>query len=87
MSKFQVILTEGKHKKSYVQRVRLLNMIDPVKTANLTIEQQFQLQILKKDIENMNLDQAKEYLLEAFRQMMVKDNLVKDLFKNGNGFL
>lgn len=49
--------------------------------GQLTLEQQFQLAVLKKDIENMSLEQAKEYLLEAFRQMMVKDNLCRNLFK------
>ena len=49
--------------------------------GNLTLEQQFQLEVLKKDIESISLDQAKEYLFEAFRQMMVKDNLCRDLFK------
>ncbi len=54
---------------------------DDQKLGNLTLEQQFQLEVLKKDIESISLEQAKEYLFEAFRQMMVKDNLCKDLFK------
>ena len=49
--------------------------------GQLTLEQQFQLEILRKDIERMSLEQAKGYLFEAFRQMMVKDNLFRDLFK------
>ncbi len=49
--------------------------------GQLTLEQQFQLEVIRKDIENMSLEQAKEYLFEAFRQMMVKDNLCRDLFK------
>lgn len=51
------------------------------KMGQLTLEQQFQLAVLSKDIEHMSLDQAKEYLIEAFRQMMVKDNLCRNLFK------
>ena len=47
----------------------------------LTLEQKFQLEVLRKDIERMSLEQAQEYLFEAFRQMMVKDNLFRDLFK------
>ncbi|ELS02318.1 Phycobilisome degradation protein nblA [Xenococcus sp. PCC 7305] len=50
--------------------------------GQLSLEQQFQLEVLRKDIENMSLEQAKEYLFEAFRQMMVKDNLCRDLFKS-----
>ncbi len=49
--------------------------------GKLTLEQQFQLEVLRKDIERMSLEQAQEYLFEAFRQMMVKDNLFRDLFK------
>ena len=49
--------------------------------GKLTLEQQFQLEILRQDIERMSLEQAQEYLFEAFRQMMVKDNLFRDLFK------
>ena len=49
--------------------------------GQLTLEQQFQLEVIRKDIEHMSLEQAKEYLFEAFRQMMVKDNLCRDLFK------
>ena len=49
--------------------------------GQLSLAQQFQLEILRKDIERMSLEQAQEYLIEAFRQIMVKDNLFRDLFK------
>lgn len=50
--------------------------------AQLTLEQQFKLQVLKDQVETLSKEQAQEYLLEMFRQMMVKDNLVKHLMKN-----
>jgi hypothetical protein len=50
--------------------------------ANLTLEQQFKLQVLKEEVKNLSQQQAQEYLIELFRQMMVKDNLFKHLFKN-----
>lgn len=50
--------------------------------ANLTLEQQFKLQVLTEQVEMLSREQAQEYLLEMFRQMMVKDNLVKHLMKN-----
>lgn len=50
--------------------------------AQLTLEQQFKLQVLKEQVEGLSKEQAQEYLLEMFRQMMVKDNLVKHLMKN-----
>ena len=59
-------------------------MKDPVVGASLSISQQFQLKVLANDIEKIDdLEVAKKYLLESFRQMMVKDNLFKDLLKQG----
>ena len=46
--------------------------------GKLTLEQQFQLQVLEKDIENLSLEEAKKYLREAFRQIMVKENFLVD---------
>ena len=51
-------------------------------SAQLTIEQQFKLQVLKEQVKDLSHEQAQEYLIEMFRQMMVKDNLVKHLLKN-----
>ncbi|AFZ36385.1 MAG: hypothetical protein Kow0049_12800 [Stanieria sp.] len=50
--------------------------------AQLTLEQQFKLQVLRDQVQELSREQAQEYLLEMFRQMMVKDNLVKHLLKN-----
>ena len=49
--------------------------------GQLTMEQQFKLQVLKKEIESLTLEQSKEYLVEAFRQIMIKENLCKEMFK------
>ena len=51
-------------------------------SAQLTLEQQFKLQVLKDQVQDLSHEQAQEYLIEMFRQMMVKDNLVKHLLKN-----
>lgn len=47
----------------------------------LTLEQQFRLQSLKDQVQNLSQQEAQEFLLEVLRQMMVKDNLVKHLLK------
>lgn len=47
----------------------------------LTLEQQFKLQIFQEEIKNLTKEQAQEYLLELFRQIMIKDNLNKSLLK------
>jgi acyl-CoA-binding protein len=50
--------------------------------GRLSIEQEFKLQVLKDQVKNLSQEQAQEYLIEVFRQMMVKDNLMKHLIKN-----
>jgi acyl-CoA-binding protein len=50
--------------------------------GRLSIEQEFKLQDLKDQVKNLSQEQAQEYLIEVFRQMMVKDNLMKHLIKN-----
>ncbi|MGL4503187.1 NblA/ycf18 family protein [Planktothrix paucivesiculata] len=50
--------------------------------ANLSLEQQFKLQILREQVKNLNLEQAQDYLLELLRQSMVKDNLLRQWIKN-----
>ena len=49
--------------------------------GQLSLEQQFQLQVLAQEIEHLTLEQAKDYLREAFRQIMVKENLCREMFK------
>ncbi len=50
--------------------------------AQLTTEQQFKLQVLNNQIKGLSKEQSQEYLLELFRQMMIKDNLIKSLLKS-----
>ncbi|MGK7916703.1 MAG: NblA/ycf18 family protein [Prochloraceae cyanobacterium] len=50
--------------------------------TNLSLEQQFKLQVLREQVKSLTKEQAQEFLVELFRQMMVKDNLVKNLLKN-----
>lgn len=49
--------------------------------GKLSLEQQFKLKVYQEQVKSLNRDQAQEYLLEVLRQMMVKDNLVKQLLK------
>ena len=51
-------------------------------SGHLSLEQQFKLKVLQEQVEGLTKEQAQEYLLEMFRQMMIKDNLVKHLLKN-----
>ncbi len=50
--------------------------------TNLSLEQQFKLEVLKDQVKALSQEQAQSYLIEVFRQMMVKDNVVKQLMRN-----
>jgi hypothetical protein len=50
-------------------------------SAGLSLEQEFKLEILKKEIDALNVEQAREYLLQIFRQMMVHENLCRQMLK------
>jgi Phycobilisome degradation protein nblA len=51
---------------------------------DLTLEQQFLLRNYEQQVKNLSQDRAQEFLLEAFRQLMVKDNVIRSLVKSGN---
>lgn len=44
----------------------------------LTTEQQFKLTIIKRQLDNLSLDEAKKYILELVEQSMLKDQLVRE---------
>ena len=50
-------------------------------SASLTLEQKFKLEVLKDQVKDLTQEQAQDYLIEVFRQMMVKDNLMKQLLR------
>ena len=49
--------------------------------GDLSIEQQFELQVIQSQVENMSLEHAQIYVVEVTRQMMLKDNLIKQWLK------
>ena len=51
-------------------------------SASLSLEQKFKLEVLKDQVKNLSQEQAQEYLIEVFRQMMVKDNLMKQMLRS-----
>ena len=51
------------------------------RVMELTLAQEFKLEILKKDIQKLTKEEAQKYLLEMFRQIMVKENIFKELIR------
>ncbi|MDJ0704495.1 MAG: NblA/ycf18 family protein [Leptolyngbyaceae cyanobacterium MO_188.B28] len=49
--------------------------------ASLSTEQQFRLKVLSEEVKRLNQEEAQSYLLEVLRQLMVKDNFVKQVLK------
>ena len=50
--------------------------------TELTLEQQFKLQVLKKEVHSMTLEESQQYLLEMLKQMMLKDVWIAKILKN-----
>jgi hypothetical protein len=53
--------------------------------TNLSLEQELNLTIFAKQVENLPIEQAKELLVELHRQIVIKDNLYRDLLKHYMG--
>ena len=49
--------------------------------AQLTTEQQFKLTTIKRDVDNLSLEQAKEYIIKLVEQGMLKDQLIREWMK------
>jgi hypothetical protein len=56
-----------------------------ISALELSLEQQFSLRKYQSQVKELSQDQAQEFLLEAFRQLMVKDNAIRSLVKSGAG--
>lgn len=52
----------------------------------LSLEQQFHLKKYEHQVTDLSQKQAQEFLVEAFRQLMIKDNAIRSLIKSGFGF-
>ncbi len=51
-------------------------------STNLSLEQELNLTVFAKQVQNLTPEQAKELLLELNRQIIIKDNLYRDLLKH-----
>ncbi len=47
----------------------------------LSLEQQFSLRKYEKQVTELSQSQAQEFLIESFRQLMIKDNAIRSLMK------
>ena len=47
----------------------------------LTVEQQFRLQVYAREVRTMSPELLQQHLIELLRHMMLKDRVMKQLFK------
>ncbi len=52
-------------------------------TTDLSFEQEFNLRVYQEQVKNLDLQEAREFLLEVLRQSMIKENLFKQMIKTG----
>ena len=71
----------GQHGIQFIEKLKVRTLPKFFRAMNITFEQQFRLEILKKEVEKLTKEEAQRYLLEMFRQMMVKENIFKELIK------
>ena len=49
----------------------------------LSLEQQFNLKMYEEQVKSLSSEEAQKFLMEVLRQLMVKDNMLKHLIKQG----
>jgi hypothetical protein len=49
--------------------------------TELSLEQQFNLQAFRSQVSQMSQDQAKDFLVKLYEQMMVRETLYKEFLK------
>jgi Phycobilisome degradation protein nblA len=57
-----------------------------VLALELSLEQQFSLRQYESQVTNLSQDQASDFLVEALRQLMIKDNVIRSLIRSGAEF-
>ncbi|MEG3439043.1 NblA/ycf18 family protein [Pannus brasiliensis CCIBt3594] len=49
----------------------------------LTLEQQFQMRLIEQSARQMNREQMFDMLMQTARLLMLKDNAIRNMIKNG----
>jgi Phycobilisome degradation protein nblA len=51
----------------------------------LSLEQQFQMRLIEDSADSLNQEQLSDLLMQIYRLLMIKDNLIRDLMKKSLG--
>ncbi|MGY6528798.1 MAG: NblA/ycf18 family protein [Cyanobacterium sp.] len=52
------------------------------KKAQLSLEQQFNLRSFETQVDQMSREQARDFLIKLYEQMLVRENMYKDVLKH-----
>lgn len=55
--------------------------LNPKLNSELSLEQKFKLRVLKQEIKTLSKEQSQEFLLESFKQLMIKDMWISQILK------
>lgn len=53
--------------------------------VELSLEQRFKIQAFKTSVDRMSREQAQETLIKLYEQMLIRETLWRDLFKQDRG--
>jgi hypothetical protein len=51
-------------------------------SMGLSLEQQFNLRSFQTQVENMSREQATDFLIKLYEEMLVRENIYKDVLKH-----
>jgi hypothetical protein len=68
-------------RKPVAKSVAILWRVSKMEIPGLSIEQQFNLKVYEEQVKLLSTEQAQTFLLEVMRQLMVKENVIKQLLK------
>ncbi|MBF2089391.1 MAG: NblA/ycf18 family protein [Synechococcales cyanobacterium K44_A2020_017] len=51
---------------------------------DLSLEQKFEVQRIRQEVQDMDRDQALDLLLQVSKTLMIKDNVIRDLMKKAD---
>jgi hypothetical protein len=51
-------------------------------SMGLSLEQQFNLRSFQTQVENMSREQARDFLIKLYEEMLVRENIYKDVLKH-----
>jgi Phycobilisome degradation protein nblA len=79
IAKFKSYLNLGQT--NYYLNGKIRGVFMDTNSFQLTLEQQFQMRLIEQSAESLTREQLLDMLIQTYRLLMIKDNVIKDLVK------